>query len=623
MNCMCRSIRNQESTALLRSKSVNTGAIQLISCCALNKSPAQLPAFATPCSTTVIMFTKRICRSSVRLIVALLLATSLLYAQRTDHAELVFMNGAIYTSDAARSWADAVAIKGNKIIYVGSNSGVRPYISRATRIIDLQGKMMLPGFTDSHVHPVSSGMQLNDCVLTSITTVSGILDAVKQCKAKLDGKKWLVGSGWELPLFEKANPSKDLLDQIVPDIPVFLEAADGHSAWVNSKALALAGINRDTKDPRRGRIERDKNGEPSGTLREAAIGLVSRHIPVPTQSDYVEGLRRALKLANSFGITSVQDANASINELKAYKSLDERGELTVRVVAATRINPDKGEAQITDLMIRSGSYRTPRLSARAAKIFVDGVLESHTAFLLEPYVDQPGNRGIVNFAPEPLNRLVTSLDRAGFQVHVHAIGDRAVRIALDAFEAAQKANGRADLRHHIAHLELISPSDIPRFAKLGVVANFQPLWAYPDSYITDLTEPIIGPERSRWLYPIGSVVKTGAIVVGGSDWSVSSLNPLEAIQIGITRYGLNDAKRVSWLPNERADLATMIAAYTINGAYLAHREKQTGSIEAGKAADLIVLSDNLFTIPEYSIHKVKVLLTLLDGKEVFRSADFR
>ena len=556
------------------------------------------------------------------MIAALTLATGTLYAQEITRADLVLKNGAVYTSDAARSWAEAVAIRGNKIIYVGPNSGVQPLITSATRVIDLQGRMLLPGFTDSHVHPVSSGMQLNDCALTNISTVPGILEQVKQCNANRKGKKWIIGGGWELPLFPNANPSKELLDQIVPETPVFLEAADGHSAWVNSKALALAGIDRNTKDPARGRIERDKNGEPTGTLREAAISLVARYIPTPTQSDYVEGLRRALKLANSFGITSVQDASASIDELTAYKTLDQGGELTVRVVAATKIDPDKAETQIPELIKRRTLFNTDRLNATAAKIFADGVLESHTAFLLEPYVDQPGNRGPANYTSEKLTKLITALDRAGFQVHVHAIGDRAVRMALDAFEEAQKSNGRGDLRHHIAHLELISPSDIPRFAKLGVIANFQPLWAYADSYITDLTEPILGPERSRRLYPIGSVVRTGAVIVGGSDWSVTSLNPLEAIQIGVTRYGLNDAKRVSWLPDERAGLASMIAAYTINGAYLAHREKQTGSIEVGKTADLVVLSDNLFTIPEYSIHKVKVLLTLLDGKEVFRHSEF-
>ena len=557
----------------------------------------------------------------VRLILTLTLAANLAYAQ--ESADLVFKNGAIYTADAARSWADAVAIKGGRIIYVGPDTGVQRYVSPATRVIDLQGKMLLPGFTDSHVHPVSSGMQLNDCVLNNIATVPAVLEVVKQCNANLKGKKWLVGAGWDLPLFANANPSKELLDQIVPDVPVFLEAMDGHSAWVNSKALALAGVNKNTKDPERGRIERDKTGEPSGTLREAAISLVTRHIPSATQNDYVEGLRRTLKLANSFGITAVHDASASLEELRAYKTLDERGELTLRVVAATKINPDKAEAQIPELLKLRSLYNTPRLQASAAKIFADGVLESHTAFLLEPYVDQPGNKGPVNYTPEKLIKLITALDRASIQVHVHAIGDGAVRMALDAFEAAQKSNGRSDGRHHIAHLELISPSDIPRFAKLGVIANFQPLWTYADSYITELTEPILGPERSRMLYPIGSVVRTGAVVVGGSDWSVTSLNPLEAIQTGVTRYGLNDAKRVSWLPDERADLSTMIAAYTINGAYLSHREKLTGSIEVGKAADLIVLSENLFAIPVYSIHKAKVLLTLLDGKEVFRHPDFR
>lgn len=558
----------------------------------------------------------------MRLVIALTLNVCALNAQNPTRADLVFKNGAIYTSDAAKSWAEAVAVKNGKIVYVGTNSGVQRYVSDTTRVIDLQGRMLLPGFSDSHVHPVSSGRQLNQCVLTNITTQAGLLDAVKQCKANLNGKKWLVGSGWELPLFENANPSKELLDQITSDIPVFLEAADGHSAWVNSKALAIGGLSKDTKDPERGRIERDKNGEPSGTLREAAINLVTRHIPEPTQQENADGLRRALKLANSFGLTGLYDANASVSELKTYKTLEARGELTARVIAAIQTDPNKAESQIPELIKLRASYNTSFLSANAAKLFVDGVIESHTAYLLEPYLDQPGSRGSANYTPEKLTKLIAALDRAGFQIHIHAIGDGAIRMALDGFESAQTANGRNDARHTIAHLELISPDDIPRFAKLGVIANFQPLWAYADSYITDLTEPVLGPERSRWLYPIGSVIRTGAVVVGGSDWSVSSLNPLEAIQVGVTRYGPDDAKRTSWIPDERADLATMIAAYTINGAYLAHREKRTGSIEAGKDADLVVLSTNLFTTPPESIHKVKVLLTLLEGREVFRDSNF-
>ena len=564
----------------------------------------------------------RVIIQALSVVVAFTLSACWVNAQVAPRADLVFKGGAIYTSDAARTWAEAVAVKDGRIIYVGPNTGVQQYVSRTTRVIDLQGKMLLPGFSDSHVHPVSSGRQLNQCVLTNISTVTGLLDAVKRCKAKLNGKRWLIGSGWELPLFENANPSKELLDRISSEIPVFLEAADGHSAWVNSKALAIAGLSKHTKDPERGRIERDKNGEPSGTLREAAISLVTRHIPEPTLNENVAGLRRALQLANSFGITALHDANASMSDLNAYKILEARGELTARVLAAIQIDPDQAESQIPELIRLKALHNTPRLNVSAAKLFVDGVIESHTAFLLEPYLDQPGYKGSANYTAEKLTKLIAALDRAGLQIHIHAIGDGAVRMALDGFEFAQVSNGHNDARHTIAHLELISPADLSRFAKLGIIANFQPLWAYADPYITKLTEPVLGPERSRWLYPIGSVVKTGAVVVGGSDWSVSSLNPLEAIQVGVTRYGLDDAKRTSWIPDERADLATMIAAYTINGAFLAHREKRTGSIEVGKDADLVALSGNLFTTPVEAIHKVKVLLTMIEGKEVFRDPSF-
>jgi hypothetical protein len=279
--------------------------------------------------------------------------------------------------------------------------------------------------------------------------------------------------------------------------------------------------------------------------------------------------------------------------------------------------------QIPRLIELRKKYQGRRLRANTVKIFADGVIEAHTAALLEPYLDQPDNRGKANWEPDAFNQLVTALDREGFQIHVHAIGDRAIRLALDAFEAARAANGSRDSRHHIAHLELIHPQDWPRFRRLGVIANFQPLWAWADPYITQLTEPILGPERSRWLYPIASLVKTGALMVGGSDWSVSSMNPLDAMQVAITRRGLTDAAGPAWIPEERVDLPTMIAGYTINGAYVNFQETETGSIEVGKAADLIVLDRNLFEIPAPEIHRVKVLLTRLAGKEVFRDPTFR
>ena len=558
------------------------------------------------------------------LLVVLLLAVPVsAQSAKPREADLVFRNGAVYTMDAARSWASAVAVANGRIVYVGTDKGAEAWTGPRTKVVDLGGRMVLPGFEDSHVHPVEGGIDLGRCVLNDFTTEKQILDAVADYAAKNPTKPWVLGAGWQLPVFPKANPSKTLLDTIVPDRPVFLDAADGHSAWVNSKALALAGITKETKDPPNGRIERDPaTGEPSGTLREAAKGLVSSKIPPPTLEDRVEGLRRALAMANRFGITTLMEANASENELEAYAELDRRGELSARVVAALETDPARGVAQVPGLVTLRRKYQGPHLRANAVKLFADGVIESHTAALIEPYLGTNGDRGKANFEPEALDELVAALDREGFQVHVHAIGDRAIRMSLDAFERARAANGPRDSRHHIAHLELIDPKDIPRFRALGVIANFQPLWAFPDTYITDLTVPVLGPERSRWLYPIASVARTGAVVVCGSDWSVSSMNPLDAIQVAVTRHDPALPPGAPWIPEELVDLPTMLAGYTINGAYVNFQERETGSIEEGKAADLVVLDHNLFDVAPSEIHTTKVLLTLLEGKEVYRDPAF-
>lgn len=540
-------------------------------------------------------------------------------------ADLVLRHGAVYTMAAARTWAEAVAIADGRIVYVGPDSGVQAWIGAGTTVVDLQGKLVLPGFHDSHVHPVTGGIELGECNLNDLTTQEQILDAIRRYAEQHPSVPWIRGGGWQLPIFPQANPHKSLLDQIVPDRPVYLTAADGHSAWVNSRALEVAGITKETPDPPRGRIERDpRTGEPTGTLREEAASLVAKHLPAYTLEDYVQGLRRGLEKANRFGITSLQEASAEAeNILRAYAELDRRGELTARVVAALRVDPAQGVAQIPRLVELRKKYQGRRLRATAVKIFADGVIEAQTAAVLEPYVGHPGNYGKANWEPETLKQVVTALDREGFQIHIHAIGDRAIRLALDALEAARSANGSRDSRHHIAHLELIHPQDLPRFRQLGVIANFQPMWAYADPYITQLTLPVLGPERSRWLYPIASLIKTGAVMVCGSDWSVSSMNPLDAIQVAITRRGLNDGPGPAWIPQEVVDLSTMLAGYTINGAYLAFQEAETGSIEVGKAADLIVLDRNLFEMPAEKIHQAKVLLTLLEGKEVFRDPAFR
>ncbi len=538
-------------------------------------------------------------------------------------ADLIFRNGAVYTMDSARSWAEALAIQDGKISYVGDDSGVEKFRSTDTKVVDLEGKIVLPGFHESHIHLVSGGVELGQCDLNGLQTQEEIFEKIRQYASENQDKEWIVGGGWDLPIFPEANPTKEQLDQLVPDRPAYLSAADGHSVWINSKALAIAGITRETVDPEGGRIERVKGtNEPSGTLREHAAGLVAKYLPELSPEDYMNGLRTALHLANSFGITSIHEASADEDILNAYAEFDRRQELSVRVVASLYVDPKKGLDQIEELLSKRQKFEGIHLQATAAKIFADGVIESHTAALLEPYLDRPGYRGLSNLEPDLFNRLATALDKEGFQIHIHAIGDRAVRVSLDAIEIARKTNGARDARHHIAHLQLIHPNDIPRFKSLDVIANFQPLWAYPDLYITELTEPALGPERSRWLYPIGSMVKSGAKIVGGSDWSVSSMNPLDAIQVAITRKVLDDPNAPSWIPEELVDLPTILAAYTINGAFLNRQEKITGSLEVGKAADLVVLDRNLFTIPPTDIHKTKVLLTLLEGKEIYRDRLF-
>ncbi|HEY2252631.1 MAG TPA: amidohydrolase family protein, partial [Planctomycetaceae bacterium] len=453
--------------------------------------------------------------------------------------------------------------------------------------------------------------------------IEQVLAAVRRYAEREPGKKWVRGGGWPLTI-KGGEPHKSMLDKIVPDRPVILDAADGHSAWVNSRALEIAGITKETSDPPRGRIERDSaTGEPTGILREAAVRLVINETPHYTHGECVDGLRRGLKLANRFGITSVQEAQVVEQHLKAFAELDKSGELTVRAVTAMRFDPTKDLSQVSQFVEWRTKFAGKRLRATAVKIFEDGVIESRTAALLTPYLGAgPAERGWLNVEPDVLNPLAAELDRLGFQIHIHAIGDRAIQASLDALQFARARNGSRDSRHHIAHLELFDSSDIPRFRRLGVVANFQPLWAWADPYIVDLTIPILGPERSRYLYPIRSVANTGAVIACGSDWSVSSMNPLDAIQIAMTRRGLAEGPGPAWIPEETVDLSQILAGYTINGAYVNFEETETGSIEVGKAADLVVLDRNLFDVAPHEIHLAKVLLTLLEGKEVYRAEGF-
>jgi predicted amidohydrolase YtcJ len=541
-------------------------------------------------------------------------------------ADLVLRGALVWTADAERPLAEAVAIHDGLVTYVGDAGGVERFIGSGTEVLDLPGRMILPGFQDSHAHPVSAGLELGECNLYEAETVADIQRIVRDCAVAHPDLPWIRGNGWALPIFPQANPSRELLDRLVPDRPAFFYAADGHSAWVNTRALELAGVTRATPDPEGGRIERDpRTGEPSGTLREDAMALVASRLPPYTADQRLDAARRALREANRFGITAITDADVGDETLEAYAELSRRGELSARVTVTLASEVDAPvEREVERLKaIRDRYQRLPRLTVNAVKLYTDGVIEARTAALLAPYLDRPGDAGPLVYQPDDLTARVVALDREGFQVHFHAIGDRAIRVSFDAIAAARRANGGRDRRPILAHIELFDPSDIPRFRELGAIASFQPYWAQADGYITDLTIPALGPARSRWLYPIQSVLNSGAVVAGGSDWSVSSLNPLDAVEVAITRRSARAPAGPAWIPEERATLPMMLAAYTINAAYATYHERETGSLKAGKQADLIVVDRDLFAAPAQQLSESRVLLTLVDGREVWRDSTFQ
>lgn len=536
----------------------------------------------------------------------------------SDGADLVFLNGRIYTVDSERTWAQSVAITDGRISYVGSDDRANEYVGANTTVIDLNGRMMLPAFQDVHIHPISSGMDAAACNLNELPGLAEYRSTIVAYAAANPDLPWILGGGWSMAVFGPgAMPSRSIIDELVPDRPVYLTSADGHTGWANSAALRIAGIDRDTPNPVDGRIDKDPvTGEPIGSLQEGAMSLVTKHIPPTTPENREAGLRYAMKMLNAYGITSIQDAIVNREDLETYAALDSRGELNLRVVAALWWDRERDEEQIPGLLALRKTYTKGRVQPTAVKIMLDGVMENYTAAMLEPYLVPDGTRGIPMIDPESLKDIVTALDAEDFQVHFHAIGDAAIRQALDAIEMALTKNGARGNRHHVSHLQIIDPADIPRFNELDVVANFQPLWAYADKYITELTIPFIGEERSRWMYPIRSVEDAGGMIAFGSDWSVTSANPFLQIETAVTRRDANGGPEEVFIPEERISLETAIAAFTINAAFVNQHEGNTGSIEVGKYADLIVLDQNLFDVAPAAISETHAVLTLLEGEVV-------
>ncbi|MGD9500984.1 MAG: amidohydrolase [Methyloceanibacter sp.] len=547
-------------------------------------------------------------------------------------ADVVLRNGKIYTADPARSIKQAVAVKGNTIISVGTDGEIAPLIGPATTVVDLEGKLVLPGLIDTHIHPIIGAVNGAKCSLAGVkATIEALTPVIRTCLDENQGgeDQWFEAA--QLDNYGFAATAKDV-DKIEAKRPVALWGNDGHTVWINSHGLELIGVTAETPDPPGGRIGRDASGAPTGVFADAATLLVDKKIPVLSLDERVRLTAAEIERMSASGITSLMDAYVTPAEEAVWRKLYDTGRLPMRVRMAIYLaDPDAAAGQTGDdsdeavarlvKLSKDGEVDPDFLRAGIIKVFADGVMEypAQTAALLSPYLDAEGKptgkSGALYFDPERFARLVQKLDAAGLTVHIHAIGDGAVRASLDAFAAARAANGDRDNRHQIAHLQLIDPADFPRFKELGVLADFQLEWGVREPATEGPLEPYLGPERYRYVYPAGSLQRAGATIIGGSDWDISSYNPLKAFRVAVTRS--NRAGQEPLNIDQRIPLETAIDAYTINAAYAMKQDKITGSVETGKRADLVVLDRDILTVDPETIGDTKVLATYLDGRLVY------
>ena len=549
--------------------------------------------------------------------------------------ELAFFNGAVFDGTGFAPIGTVVRVSNGRITYVGQQSEAGPLASAEP--VDLGGGTLFPGFIDAHVHPVFAGDRLCRCDLADVRDSAEYLAIIAAYAATHPHAEWITGGGWSMEAFPGGVPTKDLLDGVVNDRPVFLPNRDGHGAWVNSRALELAGITKATPDPADGRIERDASGEPVGMLQEGAQGLVSRLLPATSADDWYSGLLAGQDYLLSLGITGWQDAIVGRSPgmpdpIDAYLRGASKGTLVANVVGALWWDRDRGLDQLPELLDRRRSVglggRPPgpprdgaagRFRATSVKIMLDGVAENHTAAMLEPYLDGHGcateHSGLDFIDPEELPRFVTALDREGFQVHFHALGDRAVRNALDAIQAARTANGDSGISHHLAHLQVVHPDDISRFARLSATANIQPLWATHEPQMDELTIPFLGERRSSWQYPFGSLLAAGAALCAGSDWSVSSPDPLLGAHVAVNRSLPADGSTADpFLPEQALSPEAIFAAYTSGSARVNGLADTTGSVRAGLDADFAIVNADLANGAADEIGTAAVVQTWVRGE---------
>jgi len=553
----------------------------------------------------------------MRRLVLLGLLTLPAHAASLERADRIFVNGTIWTGEGAV--CQALAIRGNRIIAVGTNAEVKKHAEHASEVVDLKGRLVVPGFNDAHVHFMSGCLGLDKADLSDAQTMAEIEKRIADFAKAHKDSLWVEGRGWVYGVFPGGLPHRKLLDRLVSDRPAFMIAYDGHTGWCNSLALLVAGVTRSTPNPGGGVIVRDTAGEPTGVLEEAAMGLVQERIPRALDEDKRRALRKGLTLAASYGLTSVQDARFDLDDLPVYERAIEEASLRLRFYSALPMEKDVSPEKLGRYKELRDQHGGPLFKFGAVKGIVDGVVESKTAAMLEPYPD--GGTGLSNWTQEELNRSVAAYDREGFQVWLHAVGDRAIRMALDAFDHASKVNGTKGRRHRVEHVEVPQLAELSRFSPLGVIASTQALFANPDEN-TALYSQRLGPDRLSRALPFRLLDDAGAVQSFGSDWPVCSLDVLRGIYCAVTRLSPEGKPPGGWGPHLRISVESALRHFTRDGAYASFDEAVKGALAPGKLADLVVLSDNILLGPPERILKAKVLLTVLGGRDVYRAKEF-
>jgi predicted amidohydrolase YtcJ len=539
-----------------------------------------------------------------------------------EPADIIVIHGRVYTEDSKQPWAQAVAIYHGKIVAVGADPVIERLRGMGTKVINAGGKLVLPGFVDCHVHFIDGSLSLGRVKLEGAKDPAGIQKRLREYAAEHPGDDWILGRGWNYAMFgAETLPDKKYLDEIFPDRPVFLEGYDGHTYWANSKALALAGITRDTRDPPNGAIVRDPStGEATGALKESAQDLVAKMIPKTSRPEQLLALRAGMRWANQHGITRVHSAGGDFEVLDLFDEMRHRGDLSLRLYIAYFLNPPQLRPQDLDAIEHAHKkFHDDWIDAGAVKFMLDGVVESHTAAMLEPYSDDPSLKGKLFWEPSNYDSAVVELDKRGFQLFTHAIGDFGVRTALDAYEIVEAKKHKHEPRDRIEHIETIAASDIPRFAKLGVIASMQPLHCYPDGNTLNVWARNAGPDRTSRAWAWKSIADAGGRLAFGSDWPIVTLSPWEGIQTAVTRQTSEGQPVAGFVPEQRFTVEQAVEAYTLGAAFAGRREKFEGSLEIGKLGDLIIVSQNIFDVNPRNIGATKVVTTIVGGQLVYQA----